>query len=353
MKTKGVRQTGRGWEASIQVNGIRKTAMRQTKAEAIAVRKELERLLLLEQRSKPDPKGFASTVTLADACKTTLEDKWVQSKSRRTYESDIRLICDFLGGDTLLEAICYEDLVAMQNYFLNKGSAVATIERKISTIRTVFKESKRVSHITKIPEFPNKLKGRKKAKRIFSLKEERQFINWFRDNGHHEEADVFIFLLDTCARWGEIEKLKVWDVCLTTKTVTFEDRKKNNLGSVPLSKRALSIAKKYHHRKDFFFNGPDVDQLSYRQFRYLFEKCRESLGINNNGQAVLTIHSTRHTCVSRLAMANHSERLLMQFGGWTDNQALDAYIHLSTDSLLCCVDTLDSYHDGSMEALEG
>ena len=349
MKTKGVRQTGRGWEASIQVNGIRKTAMRQTKAEAVAVRKELERQLLLDQRSKPDPKGFMSHITLEKAFDTVMKDKWLNIKAKRTVLVLGKQIIDFLGRDTLLEAIDYTDLVAMQSSFKEKSNKVSTIDRKMSVIKTVFNECKRVKLIAEVPEFPQKLKGKKTKKRIFTPKEEKQFISWFRENKGDEAADIFIFLLDSCARWGEIEKLKVWDVCLTNKTVTFEDRKPDNLGSIPLSARSFLIAKKYQHREKYLFNGVGGGKLVYETYKNWFNQCKEALGIRDEGQGALTIHSTRHTCVSRLAMNNENERLMMQYGGWEDPETMNDYIHLRTDSLLSCVSVLESYHDGSRD----
>lgn len=332
MKTKGIRQTARGWEVSIQLDGKRKTALCKTKSEATARRKELERQLLLGERSKPKASG---DTTLAAAIRLCMDDRWAEAKSRDTFISHTNQILDFLGRNTLITAIDRTDLLAMQNHFKAQGNMAQTVIRKMATMRTVFGDALDDQLIEKIPKFPKSPEIASKKKRVFTGEEERKFIDWFRQSKGDEAADIFIFLLDTCARWSEVEKLKVWDVCLTTRKVTFEGRKANNTGSVPLTDRSLAIAKKYQSRKEFMFD------VKYDTYNSWFNECKFCLGIDDDS---LQIHSTRHTCATRLAEGNMAEALIMLYGGWTTHDSIRDYLHCRTDALLQCVDVLEGHH---------
>ena len=331
---KGIRQTRRGWEVSVSHKGQRKTALCRTKAEASARRTELlNQLLLLEACAAP-MQGFQATdTTLGEAAKRTLADRWANIKSLDAVQSYLTQVLDFLGRDTKLKNIDRMDLLAMQQHFISTGNRAGTVNKKLSVAHSIFADALDDRLIPFVPKFPTKLKVRALKDRVFSKEEEKAFIEYFRQYGRDEGADVFCFLLDTCARWGEIAKLKTWDVDLTLGKVTFEDRKAGNLGAVPLTKRAQQIAAKYQHRRGHMF------QVKYDTFNGWFNEGKALLGIDDPR---LTLHSTRHTCASRLAEANISLALIMRYGGWSSMKSVVRYMHMQTDALSGCVEALEA-----------
>ena len=330
---KGIRQTRRGWEVSVSHKGQRKTALCRTKAEASARRTELlNQLLLLEACAAP-MQGFQATdTTLGEAAKRTLADRWANIKSLDAVQSYLTQVLDFLGRDTKLKNIDRMDLLAMQQHFISTGNRAGTVNKKLSVAHSIFADALDDRLIPFVPKFPTKLKVRALKDRVFSKEEEKAFIEYFRQYGRDEGADMFCFLLDTCARWGEAEKLNVWDVDLTLGKVTFEDRKANNLGSVPLTKRARNIALKYQDRRGRMFN------LKYDTFNGWFNEGKTLLGIDDPR---LTVHCTRHTCATRLAEANISLVQIMTFGGWSSLKSVKRYLHVQTDALSGCVEVLE------------
>ena len=88
-------------------------------------------------------------------------------------------------------------------------------------------------------------------------------------------------------------------VCLTSGTVTYDKRKANNVGSIPLTGRARAISQQYVHRDGLLF-----ERITYRVFRSRFMAAKEAMGITDPR---LTIHSTRHTTASKLIGANVSD----------------------------------------------
>ena len=335
MKTKGISQTRKGWTVSVSRNGVRRTALCRTKAAALERQRELlSELYLDEPWSAPLTRIPSNAITLGDAAQRSLADRWSNVKSLDSVKSYLFQVLDFLGDDTQLAAIDRMDLAAMQKHYVNAGNAGGTVNKKLAILRSIFTDARDDKLISDIPKFPKKIATRALKDRVFSKQEEAAFIEYFQKAGREEGADIFCFLLDTCARWGEAEKLKVWDVDFVLKKVTFEDRKANNLGSVPLTRRALAIAKKYQHRGI----GSRMFNVKYDTFKDWFNEGKQLLGITDPR---LTTHCTRHTCATRLAEGNISLALIMNYGGWTSLKSVRRYLHVNVHALGACTEVLE------------
>ena len=330
--TKGIRQTAKGWEVSLTHQHNRKTAVCRTKAEAIAKRKEFETLLRCTPSSAPVAATVDSGITIGQAAERCLRDRWANIKSVDAVHSYLKQVRDFIGDDTPLMSLDRLDLAAMQKYYLDLGNRPRTVNKKVGIIKSLFKDALADRLIPYIPAFPKELRTQEVKDRVFSKEEEALFIEWFQKSGREEMADILQFLLDTCARWGEVEKLKVWDVDLRAKRVTFEDRKANNLGSVPLTARALAIGKKYQGSQGRMFS------TKYWSFNEAFNQAKDQLGIHDPR---LTPHCTRHTCATRLAEGNISLAMIMTYGGWTSLKSVKRYLHVQTDALSPCIEVLE------------
>ncbi len=334
MKTKGISQTKKGWAVSVSRNGVRRTALCRTKTAAL----QRQRELLAELYGEESPAHVtrkSTAITLGDAAKRSLADRWSSIKSLDTVGCYLNQILDFLGRDTPLAEIDRMDLVALQQFYMDAGNRASTVNKKMSVLSSIFKDVLDDKLIADRPKFPKKLATRALKDRVFSKEEEVAFLAYYDQTGREEDADIFCFLLDTCARWGEIEKLKIWDVDFAQRKVVFEDRKANNLGSVPLTRRALAIAKKYQHRG----NSNRMFNVKYVTMNDHFKEGKQLLGIDDPR---LTLHSCRHTCASRLAEANVALPLIMTFGGWNSLQSVKRYMHVNVHALGACIEVLES-----------
>jgi integrase len=172
--------------------------------------------------------------------------------------------------------------------------------------------------------------------RVFSDQEVKLICQWFQQVGQPAAADLLVFLLETAARWGEAEALKGEDVDLVKGRVTFSKTKANRVRSVPLTRRALDALQGHvpavsSHR---------VWPYNYSQYRRLLQAAKEAIGLGDD--AALGIHSTRHTCATKLVSNGISTVMLMQFGGWTSLASCQRYIHVGTDALSACVAALEA-----------
>lgn len=324
-----VRRTADGWIADVTVGGTRRTAKRRTKAEANQAKRELLEQLLARTTSQPEG------ITLADARKLSLRIRWAGKSYERTAAIYSQAVVDHFGPLTQLGELTAPKVDAWRQLLLAQGNRPGTVNAKVSAIRAMFSDAVLHGYLAAIPPLPKQLTKRNTRDRVFSDQEVAGFCAYFQQVGQPAAADLFVFLLETCCRWGEAERLKGQDVDLVRGRVTFWETKSNKARSIPLTRRALDAITPHlppvpTHR---------IWPYPYRQFEWLFRSAKEQLGITD---PALTIHSTRHTCASKLASRGIPLHQLMAFGGWTSLQSVQRYLHLHTDALSSCIAALEA-----------
>ena len=335
MKTPGIRRTTKGWEVSASYEGKRKTAVCKTKGEATAKRKELQAMLFSKCVERADT-ARAGTITLGEAYERSMKTRWEHTAWKKEVQCYADQCMDFLGWTKRLTEVDRTDLAALQQHFIAQGNAAATINKKLGIVRALFIDAKKDGLVDKEAPLPKPLKEANLRDETFSRKEEEAFAEWFRQSGHEELADMFLFAIDTCARAGELRALQAHHFTLYGNgrgTVTFEDRKANNLGSVPLTARAYAIAQKYSKTEGRIW------KINAKQVIALFNEAKKALGLDHRPR--LTFHCSRHTCASRLAAANVSLVMICTFGGWTSLKSVKRYLHVQTDALDPCIQALE------------
>lgn len=324
-----VRRVGDGWIADVTIAGQRRTAKRKTKAEALeAKRQMLERLAT---RSAGQPPG----ITMADARTLSLRCRWADKASERTAGIYSQAAVDHFGPYTQLGEITATAVQEWRQSLLNAGNRPGTVNRKVSALRAMMSDAVLFGHLASIPALPKQLPNRNTRDRVFSNEEVVAFCDYFRQVGQPAAADLFVFLLESCCRWGEAERLTGRDVDMQRGRVTFWQTKSGKARSVPLTRRAIDALAPHlpavpTHR---------VWPYRYTQFEKLYNQAKGRLGITD---PALTIHSTRHTCASKLASKGVPLHQLMAFGGWTSLASVQRYLHLHTEALAGCVAALES-----------
>jgi integrase len=186
-----------------------------------------------------------------------------------------------------------------------------------------------------VPKLPQQMKLQNTKDRVLSPAEQELFCRYFNAIGQPAAADVFVFLIESCARWGELENLKGEDVDLAKGRVTFSKTKANRVRTIPLTKRAIEALQGHMPA----VGSHKVFPYRYWQFLRMFEAAKAAAGLVDD--TALTIHTTRHTCASKLAASGIPLHQLMAFGGWTSLASVQRYLHLHTDALSACVAALE------------
>lgn len=324
-----VRQAADGsWIADVSRAGTRRTARCKTRAEALARRAALLEQLV-QREAQPTPQ-----FTLAQARAHSLKTRWAGTPYERVAAIYSRQAVEHFGAACLLEDITAPAVEAWRQKLLAAGNRPSTVNRKVSALRAMLADANLHGHLADIPRMPAQLRAGGHRDRVISDDERDRLADWFRRRGEPAGADLLVFLLETAARWGEAERLRGQDVDLANGRVTFWTTKNGRPRSIPLSRRALDALLPHlpavpRHR---------VWPYSYSRYRWLFERAKDDLGLADEA---LTIHTTRHTCASKLASRGIPLHQLMVFGGWTSLSAVQRYLHLHTDALAACVAALD------------
>lgn len=328
--TGSVRRHSDGWIADVTVDGVRRTRKARTKAEALAVKRELLEQLLAR------PSGPGNGITLKEARELSLRIRWKGLAYERTAEIYSQSALDYFGADTQLGEITAPMIQGWRQKLAAKGNRPDTINKKVSAVRAMMADAVLHGRLEAMPSLPRQLTKRNTKDRVFSDQEVAGLCAYFQAIDQPAAADLLVFLLETCCRWGEAEKLKGQDVSLKQGTVTFWSTKNGRPRSVPLTRRAIDAITPHLPPVP----GHRVWPYSYCTYRRHFASGKEALGLADD--EALTIHTTRHTCASKLASRGVSQGQLMAFGGWESLAAVQRYMHLQTGALAACVAALEA-----------
>lgn len=319
-----------GWVADVSVSGQRRTAKCTTKAEALARKREF--LELLMQRDARQIPAF----TLAEARTLSLRIRWAGRPYERTAAIYSRQACEFFGPQSSVEEIDAPAVERWRQALLAGGNRPSTVNRKVAAIRSMLADAHLHGRLQEVPRMPAQLRCVNTKDRVISDAERDTFCRLFRELGEPAAADLLVFLLETACRWGEAERLKGQDIDMAKGRVTFWATKNGRPRSIPLTRRAMDALSPHlpavpTHR---------VWPYKYDRMQHLFEKAKGIMGLADD--RALSIHTTRHTCASRLASQGIPLHQLMAYGGWRSLASVQRYLHLHTDALAACVAALET-----------
>ena len=327
-----VRRTPDGWVADVTVNGNRKTTLCKTKAEALARKREILELLLTREAKQP---RIVPIFTLKEARALSLRIRWANTAYERTAATYSRDAVEHFGDLFPVSEVNAALVDAWRQQLLRRGNRPATVNKKVAAIRAMLSDAHLHGFLEEVPRMPQQMKLNNTRDRVISDTERNTFCHYFRQVGEPAAADLLVFLLETACRWGEAERLHGQDVDMEKGRVTFWKTKNGKPRSVPLTRRAIDALLPHlpavgSHR---------VWPYSYERFKTLFRTAKGAMGLAND--EALTIHTTRHTCASKLASRGIPLHQLMAYGGWTSLASVQRYLHLHTDALAACVSALE------------
>ena len=320
------------WIADVTINGVRKTGKCKTRSEALARKRELLELLLARDAS---PVPTSRLFCMKEARALSLRIRWKGTTYERTAAIYSQQAVDHFGEHFPINQVTAALVDEWRQELLSKGNRPSTVNMKVSAVRSMLADAHLHGHLQEVPKMPKQLRLTNTKDRVFSDEERDAFCATFRQLGEPAAADLLVFLLETACRWGEAERLKGQDVDLERGRVTFWETKNGKPRSVPLTRRAIDALKPHVPA----IPGHRVWPYRYNRIRYLFATAKQQLGLADD--AALTIHTTRHTCASKLASKGIPLHKLMAYGGWTSLPSVQRYLHLHTDALADCVSALE------------
>lgn len=326
-----VRQTASGWIADVYVEGRRRQLKASTKAEAQSRMAEA----LAGRVPASGGRQGSGLFTLKEAAALTERVRWSRNSNARSQLCLAAQVLAYLGPNTPLSEVGPDQVEAMREHFIAQGNRPSTINAKVSCLKVMRTDAQFHGKVEALKPMPKALKVLTHKDKIFSPADVNLLCGYMRQACKHQAADLFIFLIETGCRFSEAENLRFNDVNLTNKTVCFSKTKANRPRSIPLTARAIEALEP---------NMPPTRNgviwtLSYKQMQRIYEESRAAVGLDPG----LTLHSARHTCLSRLAQKGISLPQLQAWGGHSQLANLQRYIHVQTDRLNECVAILDSF----------
>jgi integrase len=327
-----VRRTPDGWVADVTVNGTRKTTLCKTKNEALARKREILELLLKREAKPP---RITPIFTIKEARALSLRIRWANTPYEATAATYSREAVEHFGDLFPVSELTASLVDSWRQQLLRKGNRPSTVNKKVAAIRAMLSDAHLHGFLDEVPKMPQQLRLNNTRDRVITDAERDSFCTYFHQVGEPAAADLLVFLLETCCRWGEAERLRRQDIDLEKGRVTFWKTKNGRPRSIPLTRRALDALQPHlpavaSHR---------VWPYGYDRFKTLFRSAKGAMGLADD--EALTIHTTRHTCASKLASRGIPLHQLMTYGGWTSLASVQRYLHLHTDALAACVSALE------------
>jgi integrase len=329
-----VYKRGKVFYMNFTVNGQRifKSTGKSTKREAREV-EAAERKRVLKQQGQSVQRNVGATL-LRDAIEQTYEAKWRYGKdSRRSY----RRACNLadIAGNIKLEDIDGSTVNKIVKCLEARGSSIATINRYLASLKTILR------HMQQPTGFISLKKERKGRIRVLSQEEEKKIVQLLRDREHGkrrayfpEVGDLIEVLLDTGMRLSEALNMRYEDINFATGLISIWINKGDRPRSVPMTSRVRSIL-------SVRGTGNPIQPFCIKdhQAETAWRWVRKEMGLESDKEFV--IHSTRHTCASRMVNAGIDLYVVKEVLGHSSIQVTEKYAHLAPHKLSDAVAVLE------------
>lgn len=284
-----------------------------------------------------------------------------QAKSQATIQSNIKILNTIIG-DEPVAGMTYTRLERLVKELEALGYAPATVKRKLDAVSKVLRmatkwtDDKGRPLLAAKPPMPT-VRVANMKERVLSLAEEAQVFAMIEARRQREPGrqwrrfGVLIrFLLDTGARLGEalatgpsdLSVVPVGDGTDATLVTFARYRTKNDKPrSVPLTaevRRGLSSL-----GEDLGMADGKAIYFPLREATawYMWSNIRDDMARLGFDLSDVTLHTLRHTCLTRLAQGGMELLRLQKWAGHSDPKiTAERYVHLRPNDLLGGLDIL-------------
>lgn len=180
-------------------------------------------------------------------------------------------------------------------------------------------------------------KSTTEEKVIFSHKE----IESLKENDSNDIIKIILILIYSGLRIGELLDLRKENVFIEERYFNIVDSKTQaGIRKVPLSKKILGYINYFYDKNDeYLITNKKGTQFKYSNFKTdYFDKIIKTYGFNEK----ISIHSTRHTCVSLLVNSNANQTHIKKIIGHAGQEELfeRVYNHSTLQELIQTIDLI-------------
>lgn len=269
---------------------------------------------------------------------------WLGSKAAGTAGKNALFSLKYFGPNTLARDIEYSDLAAYAAWLEDPNGPVkngpATVNRKLSAIRTAMSLAMELGELDKLPRFPKQRREPLGRTSEFTVEQEEQICGWLRRIGYPQYADFMIILADLGVRVTEGLWIRAQDIewGLGKHGVVHimgrdgNGTKNGRTRHLPLTKRVAGILRGM---------APGVDgrlfDFEYPELYAQWGRVRDLMGKQEDPEWVM--HTWRHTFACRKARGGRVDLLkLRDLLGHSTLQMVMRYARLMPSDLHDTVD---------------
>ena len=164
---------------------------------------------------------------------------------------------------------------------------------------------------------------------------------WWRPARGKLRALVLLALI-TGARIGELLKLR-WDD-VTDQELVFWNTKNGKTRRIPLTASILEVLRtvpRVPSHKYVITNVETEEAYTVDGVRCMFDRAVQRAGIVPDED--VTLHTLRHTAISRMIAEGHNDHTVMAISGHSSTRMLERYTHPTEEQK---IDALESYSAG-------
>lgn len=322
-----VRQRGNSWQVDVRKKGRKFRHSYATEDQANVMLAKVEEAISLG-KALPDPEDCndGKAMTIATLLRKASDKYWSDSLHGAKNASVIQEIVNHVGANVPLSALNLELIDGLISHWKAKGNSNGTINRKLSVLSksaTFAQDRGWLDYKPKI-EWLKEGNGRM---RFVTPEEEADMYRVLTQMGYFEERDIFMFLIDTGMRVGELKKLRFSD--LSDNKLSIWETKADFPRTIVLTKRAHDIFVQYNGKFS----------ITYRQLILHWNHMKNALGLEHDDQFIP--HCLRHTCASRLVQRGVPLLVVQQWLGHKGIAMTMRYAHLCPSNLEEAVKVLE------------
>lgn len=283
---------------------------------------------------------------------------WKGTKGEKTAVINAQTCLKHFGDDCPVAEIDTDSCDEFVFDLEDKGKSTGTINRKLSALSKMLKTALERGHIERMPKLRFRTEGEHRI-RFLSDSEEDTLLRTCRHWGLTSHADFYAVAVDTGFREAELLNFQVRDYVEVTGMLHLWGKDSSSLAggtksarsrAVPAPKRALEIIKR--RIKDGNLQPTDklFGDLNKWQVISVWRKLRRHMKLENDDQFL--IHTLRHTCASRLAMAGVPLAVIQAWLGHATITTTMKYAHLCPSVLSIATEALNKRREESAEVIQ-
>lgn len=205
----------------------------------------------------------------------------------------------------------------------NKEVSNATINKRILTLKLMFKNSKINCDFLNV----KKLKESRNTFNVLSYSELERLNNYINsDNISLKNKLIVMLLIDTGIRRSEVVSIKVKNINFSNNTIYLDVTKSKRSRVVPFTNATSVLLKKYIESLE---NSDKLFNMTPSGVNSLFDRIQSKLGFNK-----LHPHMLRHTLSTKLHKNNVSLMIIQKVMGHQNVSTTQRYIHFDLDDVL-------------------